>query len=167
MFLNSSRVVNDILEKRAAIYSSRPEMPMVQGIMSDNCRIVLMQYCEKWRGVRKIMHGILNSRKMVEFSGYQDLESKQLLWDYLKYPEKWYTANQRYANAVVMSVVYGKRLLLDDPSLAPLLKQSKEMIKHMQPGSSLVDGFPFLAKLPAMLQWWRPEGERLLAESKR
>ncbi|KIW43529.1 uncharacterized protein PV06_04623 [Exophiala oligosperma] len=167
IFLNSSRVVTDLMEKRAAKYSSRNPMPFVQDLMSGGKRIVLMGYTDQWRDVRKVMHSILNSRQMTQFAEYQDLESKQLLWDYLDRPELWYRANQRYANAVILSVVFGRRLLLDDENLEPLLKQAEEMVKHLQPGSTLVDTFPALSKLPTWMQWWRAKGLRLYEESKR
>jgi len=140
---------------------------MVQDTMSGGKRIVLMPYTDKWRELRKIMHGILNSRQMTNFATYQDLESKHLLYDYLKQPELWFKANQRYTNSVIMSVVFGRRLLIDDANLSPLLQQAEEFIKHLQPGSSLADAFPVLAKLPKFMQWWRPEGLRLYEESKR
>lgn len=133
--------------------------------MSANRRLLLMQYGERWRKVRKIMHGILHSTKMMNFSTYQDMESRQLLFNYLKNPHSWFTANQRYANAVIIGVVFGRRPGIDDPNVEPLITQTQEVIKAMQPGANLVDGFTFLAKLPQFLQWWRPRGERLLAEA--
>ncbi|KIM93630.1 hypothetical protein OIDMADRAFT_137246 [Oidiodendron maius Zn] len=63
VYLNSSRVVTELLEKRAAIYSSRPYRPMMSEIMSGGARIVLMGYTDKWRNQRKIMHSILNGKQ--------------------------------------------------------------------------------------------------------
>ena len=140
---------------------------MLQDLMSGGQRVVLMPYDERWRRVRKIMHGILNSRQMDQFVAYQDVESKQLLWDYLHSSETWFKNNQRYASSVIMSVVFGRRLLLGDPNLEPLMRQAAEMVAHLQPGATLVDALPILAKLPSFLQWWRPEGLRLFEESKR
>ncbi|KAK5265692.1 hypothetical protein LTR99_008830 [Exophiala xenobiotica] len=167
VFLNSSRVVADLLEKRASKYSSRNPMPFVQDLMSGGKRIVLMGYTDQWRELRKVMHSILNSRQMTQFAEYQDLESKQLLWDYLKQPDLWFKANQRYANAVIMSVVFGRRLLIDDENLEPLLKQAEDMVNHLQPGSTLVDTFPVLSRLPLWMQWWRAKGLTMFEESKR
>src|SRR6266511_173607 len=95
VFLNSSRVVTDLMERRTAIYCSRPPAPMTQGIMSKGSRLVLMEYGDRWRSVRKIMHNILSTRQKDVFSPFKDLESKHLLWDYLESPEKWYLANSR------------------------------------------------------------------------
>lgn len=64
------------MERRAAIYCSRPEFPMTQDIMSGGSRIVLMPYNERWRVLRKIMHQILSARQQDVFKPFQDLESK-------------------------------------------------------------------------------------------
>ncbi|KAL6406506.1 cytochrome p450 [Ilyonectria robusta] len=161
VFLNSSRVVTDLLERRAALYSSRPPFPMTQGIMSGDSRIVLMPYNQRWRIVRKIMHQILSARALDVFMPFQDLESKNLIWDYLETPDRWWAANSRYANSVIMSVVFGRRSLLDDPDVVELFETVELFLENQQPGKNLVDGFPVLEKLPKKLQWWRPRGEAI------
>ncbi|RDL31768.1 Cytochrome P450 [Venustampulla echinocandica] len=160
VFLNSSRVVNDLMEKRSAIYSSRQNMPMASGIMSGGCRILLMPYSDRWRAIRKVMHTILNKQNTATFAPFQDLESKHLLYDYLHNPEQWYNANQRFANSVIMGVVFGKRFELGHPHTRELLETSTEILTALQPGASLVDALPVFEKLPTCLQWWRPRGQR-------
>ena len=154
------------MEKRSAIYSSRPRFPMTQEIMSSNSRIVLMGYTERWRQLRKIMHNILSSRQVNVYKPFQDLESKQLLYDYLHHPTKWYTANGRYANSVIMSVIFGRRSRLHDPDVAELFETVELFLSNQQPGVNVVDGFPWLAKLPNFLQWWRPRGEAIFKKTR-
>ena len=83
---------------------------MTQGIMSGNSRILLMPYDERWRLLRNIMDQILSARQQDVFKAFQDLESKHLLWDYLHNPNRWFSANGRFANSVIMSVVFGSSL---------------------------------------------------------
>ncbi|UPK94134.1 hypothetical protein LCI18_005069 [Fusarium solani-melongenae] len=161
VFLNSSRVVKDLLESRAAIYCSRPPFPMTQTIMSGDSRIVLMPYNEQWRMVRKILHQILGPKQQDVFKPFQDLESKNLCWDYLEKPDRWWAANARYANSVIMSVVFGRRSLLGDPEVAELFDTIELFLENQQPGANIVDGFPILDKLPKSLQWWRPRGTKI------
>ncbi|KAH8659246.1 cytochrome P450 [Tricladium varicosporioides] len=160
VFLNSTRVVNDLMEKRSAIYSSRQNLPMASGIMSGGCRILLMPYSDRWRAIRKVMHTILNTQNKSLFAPFQDLESRHLLYDYLHNPDQWYVANQRYANSVIMSVVFGKRFELGSKDTRELLETSTEILMALQPGASIVDALPILDKLPKALQWWRPRGLR-------
>lgn len=167
MFLNSSRVVTDLMERRAAIYNSRPPFPMTQDIMSGGSRIVLMQYNERWRLLRKIMHQILNARNQDVFQPFQDVESKQLCWEYLHSPDRWWSANGRYANSVIMSVVFGRRSALDDPDVVELFETLELFLENQQPGVNIVDAFPVLALLPKMLQWWRPKGEAIFEKTRK
>ncbi|KAH8170103.1 cytochrome p450 domain-containing protein [Sarocladium implicatum] len=136
VFLNSSRVVRDLLEKRAAIYCSRPPSPLTNDIMSGGTRL-----------------------KDV-FMPYQDVESKQLVWEYLHAPERWHVANGRYANSVIRNVYFGERSRLDDAETKALFETIETFFANAQGGVAAVDAFPSLAKLPAFLQWWRPYGER-------
>ena len=155
------------MERRAAIYCSRPEFPMTQDIMSGKSRIVLMPYNDRWRMLRKIMHNILSTRSQDVFKPFQDLESKHLLWDYLHHPDRWFAANGRFANSVIMSVVFGRRSTLDDPDIVELFDTIELFLNNQQPGVNFVDGFPFLAKLPPSLQWWRPRGEEIFRKTRR
>lgn len=139
---------------------------MTQEIMSKNSRIVLMPYGEQWRVVRKIMHNILSARQKDIFKPFQDVESKHLCWDYLHTPEKWWVSNGRFANSVIMSVVFGRRVELDDPDMKELFETIELFLSNQQPGVNIVDGFPVLAKLPEALQWWRPRGEEIFRKTK-
>lgn len=162
IFLSSSKHIRDLLEKRAAIYCSRPEFPFTNDIMSDGCRMVLMPYNDRWRAMRKVMHNILSTRQRDTYKPYQDLESRHLLHDYLHSSERWFSANARFSNSVIMSAVFGKRMDLDNPQTEELLESIEMFFAHSQPGTHLVDSFPILAKLPHALQWWRGEAEKNL-----
>lgn len=161
VYLNSSRVVTDLMEKRSSIYSSRQYRPMCQDIMSGGARMLFMPYSDRWRNQRKIMHGILNAKQAEsKFRPFQELEVKQLLWDYLNTPERFYRHTQRYSNSVIMSVVFGRRAAEDDPGLLKMLHSVEVLTSYLfGPGKNLVDPLPWLAKLPKPLQWWRKPGE--------
>ncbi|PVH70254.1 cytochrome P450 [Cadophora sp. DSE1049] len=146
--------------QRSAIYSSRHYFPHIFGILSGESRIVLMPYGDRWRKIRKVMHSILNKTNMPKFAPYQDIESRHLLYDYLHHPDRWFASNQRFANSVIMSVTFGKMLVLDDPNVAELFETSNEFLEALQPGASPIDTFYFLEWLPKPLQWWRPRAER-------
>ncbi|KIV77300.1 hypothetical protein PV11_09107 [Exophiala sideris] len=164
VYLNSSRVITDLLEKRAAIYASRPARPMAQGIASGNVRMLFMGHTNQWRNQRKIMHNLVNSAQAeLKFVKYQELESRQLVWDYLKDPEHWYKANQRFSNSIIMTVVFGRRAGLDDAVLTRMLKQMFEIggLAFSPSIYSAPDYIPWLNYLPKPLQWWRPYGEDL------
>lgn len=154
------------MEQRSAIYNSRPEWPMSQGIISGGSRIVAMQYNDRWKKLRKIMHSILNNRQTEVYKPFQDLESRQLLHDYLQTPKEWYTANGRFANSVIMSVVFGRRSILGDPATAELFRTMEDFLRETQPGANMVDAYPVLNGLPRFLQWWRHRGEEIFRRTR-
>jgi len=163
VILNSRRVVTELLEKRAAIYSTRPVLPMAHGLASAGKRILVMPYGDLWRRERKIMHQILNNTKRRIYEPFQDLESRALLYEYLHRPDLWYQSHLRYANSVLMSVVSGRRTSRTDPHLLELLHTSEEFVRYLMPGRSVVDVFPFLTRIPWLKEWqpWRWYGDGL------
>lgn len=164
IFLNSARVVSDLLESRASIYSSRPYRPMAQDIASGGARMLLMGHDSRWRSQRKIMHAILNGQQAeTKFIPFEELEVRQLVWDYLHTPDQFYTANQRFSNSVIMSVIFGRRAQLGDEQLTKMLKLMAEFGQLLfSPTKNICDLFTWLNYLPKPLQWWRPYGEDLL-----
>ncbi|KAI5920400.1 cytochrome P450 [Camillea tinctor] len=163
VILNSRRVAQELLEKRAAIYSSRQKLPMAHDIVSGGKRMLLMPYGDQWRRQRRIMHQILNSSQRRTFEPFQDIESKALMYHLLTQSTPWYLCLGRFSNSVIMSVVFGRRTELNDPHLSAVYRAQEEFVPYLMPGSSIVDTFPLLANLPLLkrLQPWRRKGDDL------
>ena len=123
--------------------------------------MVIQPYGPQWRSIRKIMHSILNIKNATTFAPFQELESKQLMYEVLQKSDKWYLANQRFANSVIMSITFGKRIMdRMDANVQELFGTSQEFIEALQPGANLVDTFYILDSLPTPLKWWRKRGEK-------
>jgi cytochrome P450 len=97
VFLNSSRVVEDLMEKRSSIYSSRPVFAMVGEIMSRMKRLVLQPYSPEWRELRKVMHILLTGRSADSYRVLEDMESRQAMYEMLQNPDEWYLHTIRFA----------------------------------------------------------------------
>jgi cytochrome P450 len=156
------------MEKRASIYSSRPTRPMTQGIMSGGARMLLMSYTDRWRNQRKIMHSILNGKSAEKtFVPYQELEAKQLVYDYLNNSENFHVCNQRFSNSVITSVVFGRRSGLHDPQLKEILDLVEILGQYLfHPLKNIPDVFPWLHNLPKPLQWWRRGAEEYFTKAR-
>lgn len=109
------------------------------------------------------MHQILNVNQQTMFEPFQDLESKALLYNYLKSPGDWWKAHGAFAGSIIMAVVFGRRAGLEDPNLLASLAVSEEFVQFLAPGRAVVDIFPFLMKVPWLksLQPWRWYGDDL------
>jgi len=136
---------------------------MAQELLSQGHRMLLMPYGEDWRRQRKVMHQILNNTQHSIFEPCQDVESRALLYQYLRNPEAFAQATERFANSVIMNVTFGRRTEIGDPDLAVLLENFGEFVKYLSPGRSVVDVIPVLGRLTWLksLQPWRWYGDRL------
>jgi len=163
IWLNSPRVVRELLERRSAIYSSRPPAPMAQDVASRGEFLLFMPYGPRFRHSRKMIHQFLGIQAVNKYRPIIDFESKQLMVDLLDSPEDFYDHNRRYAASVIFQITYGHRIpTMSDPRGEQIFAVIENVSKMAQPGAYLVDAFPSLAALP---QWmtgnWRDAGERI------
>ncbi|EXJ70648.1 uncharacterized protein A1O5_05638 [Cladophialophora psammophila CBS 110553] len=160
---NSRRVAYELLEKRASIYSSRMSLPMAHHIVSGEKRMVLMPYGESWRLQRKLMHQVLNISQQRIFKPFQDLESRALMYELLEQPQNWYLSLGRFSSSVILNVTFGRRTSHGDPRFLAIFKAQEEFVPYTMPGASIVDSFPFLARIPVLkkFQPWRWKGDAI------
>jgi hypothetical protein len=169
IFMNSQRVANELLDKRGARYISRQNLPMPGDVASGGKRVVFMPYGNLWKWERKLIHEIIGPGNRNVFAPLQDVESRTLLYDYLTEPDLWNQANARYASSLIMSMVFGRRTKMGDPNVDRIIETNNEIMKMFEPGSSLIDSFPFLAyiPLPKAIQPWRWWGDSVFEQSKK
>ncbi|KAJ5555994.1 hypothetical protein N7513_003636 [Penicillium frequentans] len=158
IFLNNKRVVAEIIAKRGSITNGRSPMPVASGIVSRYGRSLLLPP-SGWTEKRRVMHSLLSGTALKQYAGWQELESTQLLAEYLNYPKLWYRHHYRYANSVVHRIALGERLVKTGKELADLQDVVTYFVGSI--GSSLVDWFPELDALPRFLQLWRKHWEKL------
>ncbi|KAF4777390.1 cytochrome P450 [Colletotrichum scovillei] len=106
--LSSDRAVKDLLDKRSNIYSSRTDL-YLGNVVSGNLRVVMMQYGETWRMIRKIFHQVLHINAAKGYVPYQDLESKQMLSGFLEEPDSFVAHIRRFTTSLTTQMVFGFR----------------------------------------------------------
>ena len=162
IWLSSPRMVKELMDKRSAIYSSRPPTPLAGDTASAGRRQLFMAYGPSYRTVRRIAHSLLNITISTSYQPIQDLESKQLMYDLLHDPDNFYDHNRRYSSSVVVTATYGHRIPNWD---AEIVKNIYKVVNNLQsfasPGMWLVDTFPELRFLPQwMMGNWRTFGQK-------
>ncbi len=113
VFVNSPAAVKEIFDKKSAVTSGRPPAPVVSGVISDNKRILFMDYTPTWRKHRGIIHGLLTQKVSDTFQPIQEFEAKQLLHDIYTDNtdlERFYSHVRRYTTSVMMTSIYGRRI---------------------------------------------------------
>ncbi|PHH90750.1 hypothetical protein CDD83_2746 [Cordyceps sp. RAO-2017] len=127
--LSSDVAVKDLLDKRSAIYSSRPEFYLAQTILSRGLRPLFMvrqyipflsskEYGSMVRMVRKLAHSVLNVTVARSYVPYQDLEIKAMLMGLLDSPESFINHIRRYTTSLTTQMAFGYRTpTSEDPNL--------------------------------------------------
>ncbi|KAF2708823.1 cytochrome P450 [Pleomassaria siparia CBS 279.74] len=147
--LSSDQAIKDLLDKRSNIYSSRPDM-YLGNIVSGGLRMLLMEYGETWRMVRKVVHNNLNIKAARTYVPYQDLENKAMLAGFLQEPDSFADHIRRYTNSLTTQMVFGFRTTsIDDPKLKQLFHGFEKFCEVTGTTTAAVlDVFPFLRFLP-------------------
>ncbi|OAL36015.1 hypothetical protein AYO20_04676 [Fonsecaea nubica] len=150
---------SELLDKRAAIYSSRPRMIVFGELGLGQNNIVTMYYGDRWRLHRKLTHMGVGLQHVRDYSGFQNNESRVVAMDMVRDPANYVRHFERYAASVVSIIGFNRRISsIDDPIIT-------EVIAHMQkaadlniPGKTfplLMETFPFLAMFPNWMAPWK------------
>ncbi|KAI4592851.1 hypothetical protein KJ359_010298 [Pestalotiopsis sp. 9143b] len=158
VFLNSNRVVSEIIAKKSSVTNTRSPMPISSGIVSHDRRSLILPQ-ETWTERRRVMHSLLSGTALKQYGAWQEEESAQMMAEYVFKPEMWYKHHYRYANSVVHRIALGDRLVKSTKELSDLQNCVTFFVGSI--GSSLVDWFPDVVKLPKFLHLWAPQWEKL------
>ncbi|KAI3535587.1 cytochrome P450 [Colletotrichum abscissum] len=158
VLLNSSRVVSEIIAKRSSQTSTRTPMPISNDIVGRNRKSLIMSQ-KDWAEPRRVMHSLLSGTALRQYGEFQELESTQMMAEYVFKPGMWYRHHYRYANSVIHRIALGERLVKSEEELVDMQNAVTFFVGSI--GSSIIDWFPDLAKLPRFLQLWRPHWEAL------
>ncbi|KAK7739653.1 hypothetical protein SLS53_005620 [Cytospora paraplurivora] len=151
--LSSDVVARDLLDKKSAIYSSRPELFIGQTIGSGGLRLPFMPYSKTWRTLRRCLHTILNIRAAKSYAPYQDLENKQMLAELLDQPEDFGDHIQRYADSLTTQMAFGFRAISkEDEHIKELFENMRAMSElTTTTAAALLDVFPIIRHLPSLI----------------
>ncbi|KAK0622035.1 cytochrome P450 [Bombardia bombarda] len=167
--LSSDQAVKDLLDKRSAIYSSRPESYIGQEILSGGLRPLLMRYDQTWRMVRKLAHSVLNVRVARTYVPYQDLEVKSLLVELVDKPHDFINHLRRYTTSLTTQMTFGYRMPTSDDSrlleMFDIFESFSEMMGSK--ASNLLNVYPILRKLPDIFLPMRKFGKELHERERR
>ncbi len=159
VWLNDAWSASELLDKRAATFSSRPRMIVFGKLAFDQEALVSMRYGDRFRVHRKLTHMGIGIQQV---RGYQDLQSdenKVVLHDLLKDPEKFVNHLERYAASVVSIIGFGRRIQTgDDPIITEVIALMQHAAELNVPGKTfpmLMETFPILADFPNAIAPWK------------
>ncbi|KAF4953190.1 hypothetical protein FGADI_6165 [Fusarium gaditjirri] len=161
--LNTDQIVKELVDKRGGIYSSRPESYIGQDVLSGGLRVLFMPDNEVWKMARKLVHRILGVTAARSYIPYQELESKAMLFDFLKSPDDFVDHMRRYTASLTTQITFGSRTTnIQDEQFKEafdIFDRSSELIGSRT--AALLDLIPALRQIPEYFIPIKKEGRRI------
>ncbi|KZW03028.1 cytochrome P450 [Exidia glandulosa HHB12029] len=147
--VNTMQAVTDLLEKRSAIYSDRPQLPMVD-ILGLGPLISLLPYGDQWKLYRRALHQLFNETAAKKWRGVHETWNARFLQRLADKPEDWWNLTLWLAGANIVELAYGREAADHNDPCLMLGIQSLEVASHVASfGTYLVDWIPALKYVPA------------------
>lgn len=163
VILNSVEHAVNLLDKRSATYSDRPQLTLACEMVGWSKTLALMPYGDTFRGVRKFFHQSIGPREVEKVIPLVGEETTKFLVDLLHTPDQvterirkfvvhahlHYTSHAlnaivfRTTGSIVLLLVYGYRTKEHDDPLVKLVDEVTENFAVLtSPGAFLVDVIP-------------------------
>lgn len=168
IILGSTKAAHDLLDKRGAIYSSRPRRTVACEWVGRNIFTPLLPYSDKWKTHNRMHIHLLNACMSKRYRPLQDLESKHLVYEFLS-TNDFEGQSHRFTFSIIFTLACGKRVLRgDEPEIQEadqLFEKKKWTVRYR---ALLVDVFPVMDYIVprCLTKWKRIEDELFEAKSK-
>ncbi|BCS28751.1 cytochrome P450 [Aspergillus puulaauensis] len=148
-----------LLDKRAALYASRPRMVVFAELGAGQENLVNMYYGDRWRLHRKLTHMGVGLQQVRKYRGFQNDESRVVAYDLLREPGEYVRHFERYATSVVSIIGFGRRVRsYRDPIVTEVIAVMQRAAELNVPGKGapmVMESFPILAKFPNCIAPWK------------
>lgn len=161
IMLSNFEVAKDLLDKRSAIYSNRPHLPMFTDLVGKGHHIIFMPYNDGYRTRKRLQESFLNHKASQSYTVVQDVESKQVLYDLLS-SNDFHHQFYRYTSSILFALGYGKRLPRgDEPESSAVAQVMRNLVAAGKVGTWMCDAIPQLNYIPTFLAPWKKWAEEI------
>ncbi|KIK59232.1 hypothetical protein GYMLUDRAFT_227258 [Collybiopsis luxurians FD-317 M1] len=145
--LNSSKVINDLVEKRSSIYSSRPHSVMLGDLMGWGEYLPVMPYNDDWKIQRRIVNQAFPPSDIKRFQP-KLLSATHDLLGILAQTDDIVKDLQSWAFLFTLDVVYGIHPEGTDSLSTTAVQAVESLALASIPGAFYIDQFPILKYVP-------------------
>ncbi|KAF2813396.1 putative cytochrome P450 oxidoreductase OrdA-like protein [Mytilinidion resinicola] len=151
VILNAPRLAFELMEKRSAIYSSRPRQVFAGEMVGWEKSLGLSPNNHRFRTYRKNMSRIIGSKGLAsQFNALQEAEVGHFLLHVLAKPRDLLEHIRKEAGTVILKIAYG--YIAESHKKDPLIEMAGDVMDKFGragvPGAFKVDIMPFLKQLP-------------------
>ncbi|KAI0691331.1 cytochrome P450 [Cytidiella melzeri] len=152
LVLNTAEAVDDLFEKRGALYSSRPVRPMITELVGFDWLFSTMPYGARWNRHRTLFLQYYNPSNLAVRPAISH-EVDVLLLNLLVTPEKMFHHVRRSAAAIVMMLSYGHQVAPEGDEYVSIADEALSYLARAGIfGTYLVDYISALKYVPT----WAP-----------
>ncbi|KAJ7046052.1 cytochrome P450 [Mycena alexandri] len=160
--LSSVEATEALLEKRSALYSDRPRLPMVMELMGWDFNVAMMKYGDEWRAHRRLFNQGFTAKASAKYKPKQLTATHNLLRRFLREPDEFMAHFRQWASDVIMMAAYGIEVLPENDPYVSLAYEAVQTLSNAGvPGKYLVDSLPILKYVPS---WFPGAGFKRDAE---
>ncbi|CAE6486506.1 unnamed protein product [Rhizoctonia solani] len=172
--LNSAKTASELLDQRSAIYSSRPQLPMISDPnLIDWSKVTgVLPYGERWRSQRRMTHRVLHKSASKQLWPLVVKQSRLALQRISANPENFIRETRRMTGSTLLSAVYGYEVTSEKDHLVEVVETA---VAHFcdagVAGNFFVNTMPWLRYIPEWFPgtgWkqtvkaWRKEKEEMV-----
>ncbi|KAG2347075.1 cytochrome P450 [Suillus weaverae] len=160
--LNSVKSAVDMLDKKGAVYSDRPVLPMAGELVGWKHSLGLLPYGDRFRQYRKNIHHIIGNRAVLDvYHPIEEIETRRFLKRVFSNPEQLQAHVRLTAGAIILRFSYGYEVKENNDPFIDLAERAMDRFsRSAAPGAFIVDIVPFLANVP---EWFPGAGFKRLA----
>ncbi|KAI0320146.1 cytochrome P450 [Amylostereum chailletii] len=154
VIVNSVKAVKDLFERRGAVYSERPVVPIFESDMMalHDWSYGMFPTNHRWRRGRKISEQAMRPEAVQNYWPILEVKAHQFLSKVLQSPTSFRELIRYSAGSTILLLLYGYDAeSLDDDFLSLAEDFMDAVNKVILPGAVLVNVFPLLKYLPSWL----------------
>ncbi|TFY68462.1 hypothetical protein EVJ58_g1002 [Rhodofomes roseus] len=154
VIVNSSKIARDLLDKRGAIYSSRPRMVTMVELIGWDPTLALAPYqSESRRKQRRWVQAAFGEKDTLRtYEALQQRETCIFLENLIQTPKDFILHITRFTATLILETVYGHRIKSLEDSYVLLMDRGVQATSATGPaGGGIMDFFPLLKHVPTWL----------------
>ncbi|KAF9018169.1 cytochrome P450 [Hymenopellis radicata] len=149
IILDTLEAANDLLEKRSANYSCRPNF-VVFNMMGWDRGLAFIPYGKRFHLHRRLLQNYFGRQESLAFDPISYEESIVMVKRLMEHPEDYDRILGRYTTCIIIKIAYGYEIQRDDDPFLELIALMGKLIHNSgSPASTPVDFFPWLAHFPS------------------
>lgn len=148
LVLNSAAAANELLEKRANIYSDRPQTVVLHELTGWDQNWAFWEYGEGWKQARKMFHQHFRPSAAPQYHQKQTKAARRFVKLLLESPASFAQHARYLAGSAILDAVYAFDVQADDPRIA-LVERGVHTLIEISRGVFLVDLIPILKYIPS------------------